>query len=55
MSAIPARLRSYGAARFAVVISMILPEQLACFFAEAFRMRRKQFKKTSRVWFVSEE
>src|SRR6266446_2793066 len=38
-----------------VVISVILPEHLACFFAEAFRMRSKPFKKTSRVWFVSEE
>ena len=30
-----------------MVISMVLPEQFACFFSEVFRMRRKPFKKTS--------
>src|SRR6266850_2265855 len=38
-----------------MVISMVLPEQFARFFSEVFRMRRKPFKKTSRVWFVPEE
>src|SRR6266446_5689383 len=35
-----------------VTFSVVLPEQLTRFFAEVFRMRRKPFKKTSRVWFV---
>ena len=30
-----------------IVISMVLPEQLACFFSEVFWVRRKPFKKTS--------